>query len=110
MSSKSLTLIMKSLHSSKNVFRQPQNRSKCLTLMEKTLYHFKKASTPLKMYLKASPSLKKPHFHWRSLSFSENIFKKPPHFYKSLKFLNKTSTFLKMSSKCLEIFEKASAF
>jgi hypothetical protein len=50
---------MESFHSSKNVFQKPQNRSKCLTSLEKASQHFKKASIPLKMYLKASSSLKK---------------------------------------------------
>jgi hypothetical protein len=80
---------MKSLHSSKNVFKKPQNRSKCLTLLEKASHHFKETSITFKKYLKvslqkASSSSKKPHF------------------------IRKASISLKMPSKRIEIFTKAS--
>jgi hypothetical protein len=64
-----------------NVYKKPQNLSKCPTLM-------KKASIFLEIILtKASNPLKKPHIHITSILFSENVLKKP---HKSLKLIIKS--------------------
>jgi hypothetical protein len=49
-------------------------------ISKKASHHFKKASIPLKMYLK-------------SLNFSENIFKNNRNLYKSPTFLNRSLNF-----------------
>jgi hypothetical protein len=52
-----------------SLFKKPQNRSKCLTLLKKASHHFKKASLLLNMlfnnlaiFEKASLSSEKPQF------------------------------------------------
>jgi hypothetical protein len=126
MSFKSLTFLNKSLHLFENVFAR--NLSKCPTIM-------KKASIYLEIILKTSSSLKKPHitlkkpqFPWKllqnlsknlisykSLYFSENVFKKPRNFYKSLTLIIKRLHFyenvfkkLQNRSKRLTLLKKAS--
>jgi hypothetical protein len=82
---------MKCLYFSENLFKKPQNRSECLTLLEKPHITIKKASISLKMpskrieiftktsisleiIIKASSFLKKPQI---TLKKPENISKIP---------------------------------
>jgi hypothetical protein len=81
-----------------------------LEFFGKASHHFKKASILLKMssksliiFVKASEFLLKP-------PFSENVFKKPRYFYKSLTLIIKRLHSLKTSLKSLTILEKASIF
>jgi hypothetical protein len=93
MSSKFLTFLNESLHFFENVF----------TVFFKASHHFKKASISLKSLISLNlwKSLK---LIKKSLNFSENVFKKPRSFYKSL------TLSLKISSKSLKIVQNASHY
>jgi hypothetical protein len=103
MSSKNLVIVEKASdvllkpHFSENVFKKPQNCSKCLTLLEKSLllslnvlkklrifwktsHHFKKALIPLEMHLKSFAFFEKPSHILKSLNFSEIVFKNNQNF------------------------------
>jgi hypothetical protein len=85
---KSRTLIIKSLHFSENVFKKPNNRSKCLTKLGKASHHFKKASITLKMFCEM-----KPRNFWKTQTLIniwifERIFKRSCVFSQRVPFLS----------------------
>jgi hypothetical protein len=70
---------------------------KSLEFFQKALHHFKKASIPFKMPSKSLVIFEKSSDFLLKPPFSENAFKKPRNFYKSL------TLSLKMSSKLFKM-------